>query len=496
VQISRRRLVHLVAIAAAVLAMAANPVVQGLFARDGKAQYGMDTSRSQELRAMANAVAPLGPLECTSGFAGPYPCENVDLLGIATIPEIGAGVGSDVWGWYDDDTGREIAIPTTTAGAAFIDVTDPSNPVVLGRMQIGQNDDNVLWRDIKVFEDHAFVVSEHTGTHMYVFDLTQLREVSDDQGFLEPDLVYEEFDNAHNIFINEQTGFAYAVGTNTCEAGLHMVDINDPKNPTFAGCFDEDGYTHDVQCIVYDGPDTRFTGREICFASNEDTLTIVDVTDKSNPVMLSRRGYDSAAYTHQGWLTADRRWFLFGDELDELTQTVGGTTTYMVNVEDLMAPGEIKAFQHGTTAIDHNLYIEDGYVWQANYSAGLRVLSITQEGLDAGDLEPAGFFDVDPGPDAPAFAGAWTAYPFFPSGNVVLNSFDSGMFVLGPTLPAVEGPVDDPAPDPAPEPEPAPEPDDPDEAVADDSQLPTTGGGAALLGLALLGGAVYLYRRR
>jgi len=95
-----------------------------------------------------------------------------------------------------------------------------------------------------------------------------------------------------------------------------------PTNPTYAGCFDGHGYVHDTQCIVYDGPDADYTGREICFNSNATTsapgglhrLAIVDVTDKSNPVSIAREGYANDGYSHQGWLTPDRRFFLHGDE--------------------------------------------------------------------------------------------------------------------------------------------------------------------------------------
>ena len=61
--------------------------------------------------------------------------------------------------------------------------------------------------------------------------------------------------------------------------------------------------------MVYAGPDARYTGRQICFGSNTDTLTIIDVTDKNNIVQVSRTSYAGVGYTHQGWLTADQRYF-------------------------------------------------------------------------------------------------------------------------------------------------------------------------------------------
>ena len=75
-----------------------------------------------------------------------------------------------------------------------------------------------------------------------------------------------------------------------------MVSIQDPLNPTAAGCFSADGYTHDAQCVTYTGPDADHQGKEICLNSNEDTLTIVDVTIKATPVQLSRTAYTHAHY--------------------------------------------------------------------------------------------------------------------------------------------------------------------------------------------------------
>ena len=433
-------LVPLLAVLALLLA-AASPAFQG-GARDGKARAihageidveALQRAAVEEGTANFDAAAiPVGGAECTAGFAGPYPCENVDLASIVHNGELLGATGSDVWGWTDPESGREIAIPTTTYGMAFVDVTEPSSPTVLGRVFVGADgeDRDVIWRDVKVYDDHAYLVSEHDGTHLIVFDLTRLRGIDSDQGTLEPDTTWEGFNGAHNIAVNEDTGFAYVIGANTCDGGLTMIDLSTPKEPELAGCFAEDGYTHDVQCVIYEGPDAAYQGQEICFASNEDTLTIVDVTDKQAPYMVSRIGYDSATYTHQGWLSEDHRWFVFGDELDEVLGPQSATTTYISDVADLDAPGDIAAFEHETAAIDHNLYIRDNYIIQANYSAGLRVMEFTDESLSNGEMTQVAYFDVDPGPDAPVFAGAWTAYPYFASGTIVLNSFDSGLFVL------------------------------------------------------------------
>ena len=148
---------------------------------------------------------------------------------------------------------------------------------------------------------------------------------------------YSGFGSTHTLALNTSTGFAYAVGTRTCEGGLHVVDVRTPASPRAAGCFSLDGYTHETQCVIYDGPDTLYRGHEICFNSNEDTLTIVDVTDKLEQAQLSRTGYGGSAYTHQGWLTEDQRFFLVNDEGDELAFR-HPTRTWIWDVSDLDAP--------------------------------------------------------------------------------------------------------------------------------------------------------------
>lgn len=398
---------------------------------DGKSKSGLTV---EDLQAMPTAaLEAMGPAECVDGMAAVFPCQNVDLASFVPLEMLGGVNGSDIWGWEDPVTGQEYAIMTTGEGTAFVDVTEPSAPVVVGIMPTDDVDDRLLWRDVKVYADHAFVVSEIRPHGMQVFDLTRLRDVVLPPAVFTEDTTYEEFTNAHNVAINTATGFAYAVGSNTCDGGLHMVNIQDPKNPVFAGCASEDGYVHDVECVIYQGRDGRFRNHEICFASNEDTVTIYDVTDKSNPVVLSKTGYPSAAYTHQGSLTPDHRWFLFGDELDEMNGTVGNTTTYILEVAKLDQPGQVIPFSHSTLTIDHNLYIHGSLVYEANYVEGLQILTYDRKSLEEGQLTRVGYFDVVPGLDAPVFGGSWSNYRF-DSGTTVVSAIESGLFVLLPDV--------------------------------------------------------------
>lgn len=382
-----------------------------------------------------HAISPSSPgaaAPCVNGVAADtYPCQSVDLLAHLPLSQIGGGNGADIWGWTDSQTGREYALMTRSTGTSFVDITNPTTPVYLGNLP--PHTQPSAWRDVEVYGNYAYVVTEAFGGGMQVFDLTQLRNVDNPPVTFQETTHYSGFGNAHTIFINQETGYAYAVGTSTCGSGLHMVDIRQPTEPRFAGCYAEDGYTHETQCVIYHGPDEDYDGHEICFASNEDTLTLVDVTDKSDPQQISRTSYSGVGYTHQGWLTADHAYFLLNDETDEITYG-HNARTYIWDVRDLDAPDVLDTYTSSSPAIDHNLYIHNGYVYQANYRAGLRILD--GSGIPSGDLREVAYFDIFPANDVPAFNGAWGNYPFFDSGTVIVGGIEQGLFVLRPTLDA------------------------------------------------------------
>jgi choice-of-anchor B domain-containing protein len=257
---------------------------------------------------------------------------------------MGGTAGNDLWGWADPDTGREYALMGLDNGTAFVDVTEPETPVFLGRLPTRTFPS--AWRDIKVYRNHAYIVADGAGAHgMQVFDLTRLRGLAGPQTF-SPDRMYLEFASAHNIAINEDSGFAYALGTNRCGGGLHMIDIRTPNNPMFAGCHGPP-YTHDTQCVTYRGPDPQFVGREICFSANETHVAIVDVSIKASPVTLAEIDYPELGYVHQGWLTEDHRYFFLGDEFDELHFGVP-TRTHVFDFAELTAPQYLYAYEAAT----------------------------------------------------------------------------------------------------------------------------------------------------
>ena len=383
------------------------------------------TLDAQPLRRLNSLVETA----CSDGMAGPYPCNSVDLMAFLPHADIGGGSGNDIWGWTDPLTGREYALVGRSSGTAFVDISTPSRPIYLG--DLPTKTAHSTWRGIKVFSDHAFVVSEALDHGMQVFDLRQLRDVSAPPVTFTETAHYAGFGSTHTLAMNTRTGFAYAAGTRTCEGGLHAVDVRTPTSPRAAGCFSLDGYTHETQCVIYTGPDTTYRDREICFNSNEDTLTVVDTTDKLEQLQLSRTDYGGSAYTHQGWLTEDQRFFLVNDEGDEAAFN-HTTRTWVWDVSDLDAPFIASSYDGPTPSIDHNLYIRGNLVYESNYRSGLRVLDASE--IAQGVLREVGFFDLFPWDDALGYNGAWSAYPFFTSGLVAVNGIEQGLFVVRPRV--------------------------------------------------------------
>jgi choice-of-anchor B domain-containing protein len=445
----------LIALGAAAPAAAMHPPSQHDSQRMSIEDALMGTNLSQQ-------IAQSQSFECEDGMAGPFPCRNVDLAGFAPLPMLGGATGNDIWGWTDPATGKEYAIMGTSHSIGFVDVTDPEDPVVIGSLPTRGIPDFVLWRGMKTDGHWLFVVSEITDSGLQVFDLRKLRDANgepptvfqDDAYWMAEDDTGEMLSSTHDIWVNEASDTAYLVGTNACDhngenGGMFMVDVSNPTEPEFAGCtrvdsfFDQGGedeqsnnYTHGVECVIYGGPDTEHQGKEICFASNENTLVIFDVTDKANPVVLSDTTYPNAAYTHQGSLTEDERFFIFGDELDEQQEGVP-TTTYIMDVTDLDNPPTPMPYEHPTVGIDHNMYVHGNHVFQSNYTAGLTILGFDNAMLSNGDLREDAFFDVVPGVDVAEFAGTWGVFRFEKSGTVVMSSIDNqanGLFVLRPTL--------------------------------------------------------------
>ena len=400
--------------------------------------------------------------ECANGFSTytingedvQFECNGYDLLGYVSLEQMNAESGNDCWGWTDPLTGKEYALMGLDNGTGIVDISDPFNPNFLGKIPTATL--SSTWRDIKVYKDHAFIVSEAAGHGMQIFDLSKLRGVTDVQEF-QTDLLYEGYGHSHNIAINTETGVAYTAGSGTSRSprGIHAVDISEPLSPNLLIEYPEFGYSHDAQIVIYNGPDEDHKGKEIYVGSNEDRVVFIDISDKSNPILISSFFYDHQ-YTHQSWLTEDHRFLFMGDELDEIDNSgalINKTRTIIIDLQNLDEPIRHFDYVSDTDAIDHNGYVKGSKFYLASYTSGLRVIDILNIGQKS--IREVGYFDTYPldthdhgivnsnnrwgdpgghdgnkGQNSPFFNGAWSVYPYFQSRNIIISDINSGLFIV------------------------------------------------------------------
>ena len=366
---------------------------------------------------------------CKDGKASQYSCKGIDLQ-TYVAPEVMAGARiADVWGWVDPETKKEYAVLGSTRGVQFLDVTVPTTPVYLG--WLAGKGTTSIWQELDIVNNHAYVVCDSVSAcGLQIFDLTRLRgvEAAPLQPWL-PDAVYP-IGMAHSIDSNPATNHLFINGMTLSDGGPLILDVRDPLVPRPVGAMLDGGYSHDTLCRDYKGPDKRYRGHEVCFNFNTDTVTIYDVTaNPIKPVMLARESYENASYIHSGTLTKDHSTLISTDELDERDHGIR-STLYIWDVSNLTKPKMIGTFVGTSGSIDHNVYSEGDALFHANYVNGLRILDLTT--AHRGKLREVAWFDTVPTADEPVFDGAWAAYPYLPSGNILVGNMAGGLFILRP----------------------------------------------------------------
>ncbi len=469
---------------------------------------------------------------------GPFPdTENMRLPSQLLPGEIGAvtprfGVLlNDIWGWTSPN-GEEYALVGTGDGMAIVRVTDPDNPEFIGLMPTKVPDTFAnLWGDVGVYnvhahdddgddddDDHAgprrgddddddgddddgqdsdfytgyaYFTTEADGATMNILELNQLDfmpAASDSSVTIPPSARFSAggYDSAHNVYVNQESGFAYLMGVGlagsetACDDhpnhpsrfNTMILDLNkDPLNPEIVSCLADFG-EHDVYVVNYKGPDRDYRGREIAFVFDgrekdapsrggmrEDdtpnklvggTTEIWDVTDKDDIKVISSLTVPGICFSHQGWTSSNRHEFLLiNDELDELrdaeeedgffrnnfcgTDTPPGTVSnagiYVMDIRDLDNPVFQERFEVDAPGeIDHNFVRKGNKLYWAVYNAGTRVIKLSRKGRNL-KLQEIGRLDTEPRP-APDFFGQWGIFPFPHSKTIVASDINNGLMIM------------------------------------------------------------------
>lgn len=314
---------------------------------------------------------------------------------------------SDIWGYASPD-GTEYAIVGVFDGVSIVSLEDPSNPTELFFFPGAGS----TWRDIKTFAGYAYVTNE-TDNGLMVIDLNGLPAAASAVDWAPNIPGLGTLSSIHNIWIDE-FGYAYLPGSNLNSGGVLYVDVfTTPGEPIYV----DKGpaiYSHDV-----------FTRNNIMYSSEiyAGVFSIYDISDKNNSQVLGSSPTEGA-FTHNAWLSDDNTILYTTDEQPD--SPVGS-----YNVSDPTDVQELDQFRPfetlGDGVIPHNVHVWEDWLIVSYYTDGCIIL----DGSNPTNLVEVGNFDTFIPPSA-GFSGAWGAYPYLPSGLILISDIGNGMYVLQP----------------------------------------------------------------
>lgn len=354
----------------------------------------------------------------TASFAQ-FSFSNVTLYKQFTLTQLGASSGNSCWG-YVSPSGREYALMGCSNKTAFVEITDPANPVYFTSISHLSGS----WSDIKTYGSVAYVGTEESGSGVQVIDLSNI-----DNHVVTLKKTIASPGRTHTLHVDNISGFLYTCGSRQGTGTTMCFSLADPLNPVQVGSNSLTGsfYQHETLVITYtSGP---YAGMQVMFSGGEDRgVEIWDVTNKNAVTLIKRIAYPFVGYCHQSWISADKKYLYVNDELDEdsFPGQVPLTRTLVFDVSVLASADLVGTFSTGKPSIDHNLYWKNDFIFEGNYTTGLNVFDAT-----ANPIAPTlrGFFDTYPSNNNPTFNGLWSNYPFFPSGTVIGGDINRGLFI-------------------------------------------------------------------
>lgn len=352
-----------------------------------------------------------------------YTFDKIRLASRISLTTFNSNSGNDCWG-YTSPSGREYAIMGCSNRVAFVEITDPNNPVYFQSIPHGSS----TWGDITVYQDVAYAVTERSGSGIQVIDLANIDAATNRVSLVR---TIETVGRSHNIRSDNDSGFLYTVGSRESPGSTTCWSLANPRNPVRVGADNMTPgiYVHDAFVFTYPAG-TPYAGRQFLFGSSAfDALTIWEVTNKNNPTLINTMHYPDEGYTHQSWMSEDMKYMYLNDEFDETTYNFN-TRTIVFDIQSLETGSFVTTFTNGNPAIDHNLHIRDGYIFCSNYTSGLRIWSTHLDPLSPTEV---GWFDTHPESDAKEYEGAWSNWCYFPSGTIIVSDINRGLFVFDAT---------------------------------------------------------------
>ncbi|MFT4667909.1 MAG: choice-of-anchor B domain-containing protein [Polaribacter sp.] len=314
---------------------------------------------------------------------------------------------NDIWGYTAPD-GTEYALVGTNTGTSIVSLADPTNPIEVAFVP----GVNTTWRDIKTWDQFAYVTCDSCNEGLGVIDLSDLPNTVD--YYFLTDIPLGTIGSCHNIYIDE-FGTAYLAGCGGLNSGgIVFLDVaTDPANPAYVGLGDAT-YSHDV-----------YVANNLLYSSEvyEGVFSIFDVTDKENVVELGSQS-TPLNFTHNAWLSDDGNILFTTDEKADAPVAAYDVS----NPSDIQYLDEYAPFATlGDGVIPHNVHVWENWLIVSYYTDGCIIIDATHPD----NLVEVGNFDTYI-PVSTGFQGVWGAYPYLPSGLVLCTDRGNGLFVLQP----------------------------------------------------------------
>jgi choice-of-anchor B domain-containing protein len=386
------------------------------------------------------------PASCTQGAAGQFPCRNLDFQSQIALAQFSSRPisAANVWGFVDLNDNREYAVVGLRNGTAIVEVTDPANP----REVVTIAGNTSAWREVKVYQvrdtvanrwrAYAYVATEAANSGLQTIDLSGLPLTA---GATSPNL---DTSSQHTLYVSNiefagntalpgLTPVLYVAGSNQAGGLWRAYSLANPAAPQFVSSAPSAGYMHDSTSLVATGNRaTQACGParptcEVLVDFNVEQVQVWDVTNQLQPSFLGSATNPNNRYIHSGWPSADQRYVLFHDELEEI-QFGLPTRIYALDLADLRAPRVVTSYAGPDSTTDHNGYMRGNYYYVSHYRRGVVVFDAS----NPEQLVEVAHFDnyITPSTNIAGTDGTWGVYPFLPSGNLLVSDIENGLFVL------------------------------------------------------------------
>ncbi len=364
---------------------------------------------------------------CNFFKAQTYPSQNINLLSLITPNTVNSGVDgrrySGCWGWFQSSKNKEYAICGTSNGTYFIDVSAPTSPTISAFVQgkLG-----CTWREIKTYQNYCYISSDDASPN--TFQIVDMQYLPDSVHMINNSKQYVE--RTHAMWIDGDklytSGVTYSTGLTS---PMNIYSLATPTAPVLLRELSQDisnsviNYVHDM----YARNDTIFAS-----CGNQGIHVLKYNAGLNTFTQLGNYlGYQGAGYNHSSFLTQNAKYLVFCDEAP------AALPIHLVDVQNLSNISPVQSFKPYTNTTPHNPYlIGNNIAIVSCYEDGVNIYNISQPA----NICLTGYFDTYPqfGGNQPSYSGQtyrgnWGAYPYLPSGILLANDMQNGLFILNPT---------------------------------------------------------------